>query len=255
MSFNGVLIANRGEIAIRIARAAQDLGLRTVAVHSTDDATSLHTKVADASVPLAGLGARAYLDIQAVIAAAQASDCDAIHPGYGFLSEQAEFAAQCAAAGITFIGPTPEHLSLFGDKTRAREAAIAADVPVLPGIDEAVTLAEAEAFFGAHPEGIIIKALAGGGGRGTRAVTEKDALAEAFARCQSEARAAFGKEDVYVEAFMQQARHVEVQIIGDAGGNVAHLGETRVFGPTTQPESGRNSTGARTRRAVTAAHY
>ena len=120
MSFNGVLIANRGEIAIRIARAAQDLGLRTVAVHSEDDATSLHTKVADAAVPLAGLGARAYLDIPAVIAAAQASDCDAIHPGYGFLSEQAEFAAQCAAAGITFIGPTPEHLSLFGDKARAR---------------------------------------------------------------------------------------------------------------------------------------
>ena len=225
MSFNGVLIANRGEIAIRIARAAQDLGLRTVAVHSEDDATSLHTKVADAAVPLAGLGARAYLDIPAVIAAAQASDCDAIHPGYGFLSEQAEFAAQCAAAGITFIGPTPEHLSLFGDKARAREAAIAADVPVLPGIDQAVTLAEAEAFFDAHPEGIIIKALAGGGGRGTRSVTEKDALAEAFARCQSEAKAAFGIEDVYVEVFMQQARHVEVQIIGDAGGNVAHLGE------------------------------
>lgn len=225
MSFNGVLIANRGEIAIRIARAAQDLGLRTVAVHSEDDAASLHIKVADAAVALAGLGARAYLDIPAVIAAAQASDCDAIHPGYGFLSEQAEFAAQCAAAGITFIGPTPEHLSLFGDKARAREAAIAAEVPVLPGIDQAVTLAEAEAFFDAHPEGIIIKALAGGGGRGTRAVTEKEALAEAFARCQSEAKAAFGIEDVYVEVFMQQARHVEVQIIGDAGGNVAHLGE------------------------------
>ena len=134
MTFSGVLIANRGEIAIRIARAAQDLGLRTVAVYSQDDAASLHTQVADESVQLEGLGARAYLNIDGVIAAALASGCDAIHPGYGFLSEQAEFAASCAQAGIKFIGPTPEHLGLFGDKARAREAAIAAGVPVLQDV-------------------------------------------------------------------------------------------------------------------------
>ena len=223
--FSGVLIANRGEIAIRIARAAQDLGLRTVAVYSEDDAASLPTKVADEAVKLEGLGAPAYLNIDNVIAAAKAADCDAIHPGYGFLSEQAAFASACADAGIKFIGPSPEHLSLFGDKARARAAAIAADVPVLEGIDRGVTLEEAQAFFDAHPDGIIIKALAGGGGRGTRAVTDKADLEEAFNRCQSEARAAFGIEDVYVEVFMQRARHVEVQIIGDESGNISHLSE------------------------------
>ena len=225
MTFSGVLIANRGEIAIRIARAAQDLGLRTVAVYSQDDATSLHTQVADEAVQLEGLGARAYLNIEGVIAAAQASGCDAIHPGYGFLSEQAEFATACANAGIKFIGPTAEHLGLFGDKARAREAAIAANVPVLQGIDRAVTLAEAQAFFGQHPGGIIIKALAGGGGRGTRAVTNAADLAEIFARCQSEAKAAFGIEDVYVEVFLPKAKHIEVQIIGDEHGSITHLGE------------------------------
>ena len=225
MTFSGVLIANRGEIAIRIARAAQDLGLRTVAVYSQDDAASLHTQVADESVQLEGLGARAYLNIDGVIAAALANGCDAIHPGYGFLSEQADFAAACAQAGIKFIGPTPEHLGLFGDKARAREAAIAAGVPVLQGIDRAVTLEEAQAFFAQHTSGIIIKALAGGGGRGTRAVTKEADLPETFARCQSEAKAAFGIEDVYVEVFLPKAKHIEVQIIGDEQGSVTHLGE------------------------------
>ena len=225
MSFNGVLIANRGEIAIRITRAVQDLGLRAVAVYSEDDAFSLHTKVADEAVALEGLGAAAYLNVEGVIAAARAADCDAIHPGYGFLSEQAQFAQSCAAAGIKFIGPQPGQLSLFGDKARARAAAIAADVPVLPGIDRAVSLAEAQAFFADHPDGIIIKALAGGGGRGTRAVTDAAALDEAFTRCQSEARAAIGIEDVYVEQFLAHARHVEVQIIGDEHGAITHLGE------------------------------
>ena len=223
--FNAVLIANRGEIAIRIARAAQDLGLRTVAVYSADDALSLHTRVADEAVQLEGAGAAAYLNIPGVIAAAIEAGCDAIHPGYGFLSEQAAFAEACAAANIKFIGPTPEHLSLFGDKARARQAAINAEVPVLAGIDRAISLAEAEAFFDEHPGGIILKALAGGGGRGTRAVTSKAELAEAFERCQSEARAAFGIEDVYVEVFLPRARHVEVQILGDEQGAITHLGE------------------------------
>ena len=222
--FKAILVANRGEIAIRVARAAADLGIRSVAVFSEDDAESLHTRVADEAVALAGLGARAYLDIDAVVAAAKASGCDAIHPGYGFLSERADFAAACAAAGITYIGPSEQHLELFGDKARARQAAIAADVPVLDGIDRAVTLAEAEAFFNERGA-LIIKAIAGGGGRGTRAVTDVAELAQAFERCQSEAKAAFGVGDVYIEEFLAHARHIEVQILGDVDGGVAHLGE------------------------------
>ena len=225
MSFNGILIANRGEIAIRITRAAQDLGLRTVAVYSEDDALSLHTQIADDAVALEGIGAAAYLNMEAVIGAAQQANCDAIHPGYGFLSEQDAFAERCTEAGIKFIGPSPAHLRLFGDKAQARAAAVAAGVPVMPGLDRAVTLAEAESFFDDHPEGIMIKALAGGGGRGTRAVTQREDLAGAFERCQSEAKAAFGLADVYVECFMSRAQHVEVQIIGDESGAVSHLGE------------------------------
>ncbi|MDG2277668.1 MAG: carboxyl transferase domain-containing protein [Pseudomonadales bacterium] len=225
MNFKGVLIANRGEIAIRISRAAQDLGLRTVAIYSEDDALSLHTKVADEAIQLNGLGAPAYLNMQGVIDACLAANCDAIHPGYGFLSEQSEFAQLCQDTGITFIGPSPAQLSLFGDKARARAAAIQADVPVLPGVDRSVTLEEASQFFDEHPGGIIIKALAGGGGRGTRAVTDKKDLAEAYTRCQSEARSAFGIEDVYVEVFLTNARHIEVQIVGDQTGTVTHLGD------------------------------
>ena len=225
MSFNGILVANRGEIAIRITRAVQDLGIRAVAVHSEDDALSLHTQIADEKIQLDGVGAAAYLNMEGIIAAAQGSGCDAIHPGYGFLSEQEAFANLCADAGIKFIGPSAAHLSLFGDKARARAAAIAAGVPVMPGLDRAVTLSEAQEFFAQHPDGIMIKALAGGGGRGTRAVTDSEQLEALFDRCQSEAEAAFGIADVYVEAFMAKARHVEVQIIGDEHGAVSNLGE------------------------------
>lgn len=225
MSFNGILVANRGEIAIRISRAVQDLGIRAVAVHSEDDALSLHTQIADEKIQLEGVGAAAYLNMEGIIAAAQGSGCDAIHPGYGFLSEQEAFANLCADAGIKFIGPSAAHLSLFGDKARARAAAIAAGVPVMPGLDRAVTLSEAQEFFAQHPDGIMIKALAGGGGRGTRAVTDSEQLEALFHRCQSEAEAAFGIADVYVEAFMAKARHVEVQIIGDEHGAVSNLGE------------------------------
>ena len=225
MSFNGILVANRGEIAIRITRAVQDLGIRAVAVHSEDDALSLHTQIADEKIQLEGVGAAAYLNMEGIIAAAQGSGCDAIHPGYGFLSEQEAFANLCADAGIKFIGPSAAHLSLFGDKARARAAAIAAGVPVMPGLDRAVTLSEAQEFFAQHPDGIMIKALAGGGGRGTRAVTDSEQLEALFHRCQSEAEAAFGIADVYVEAFMAKARHVEVQIIGDEHGAVSNLGE------------------------------
>jgi len=227
MTFKKLLIANRGEIAIRIARAAADLGLLTVAIHSEDDAASLHVRVADAAHQLSGVGAAAYLNVQGVIDAAIATGCDAIHPGYGFLAERADFARACAAAGIVFVGPSPAHLDLFGDKARARAAAVAAGVPVMRGLDHAITLDEARAFFTQlGPDGaMIIKAVAGGGGRGTRAVMQEAEIEQAFKRCQSEARAAFGREDVYVEEFIPRARHIEIQILGDHTGSVAHLGE------------------------------
>ena len=227
MTISSILIANRGEISIRIARAASDLGRRTVAVWSEDDADSLHRRMADAAHPLAGKGPSAYLDMDAVVQAALDSGCDAVHPGYGFLSERAEFAQRCAAAGLTFIGPSVEHLALFGDKARAREAALAAGVPVSRGLDRSVTLEEARDFLDGLPKGqaMIIKALAGGGGRGSRVVTGVDELDAAYARCRSEAQAAFGVADVYVEAFLSRARHIEVQILGDRTGDVTHLGE------------------------------
>ena len=226
MTFDSLLIANRGEIAIRIARAAAELGLRTVAVHSEDDAASLHVRAADAARVLAGVGAAAYLDEEAVIEAARDSGCGAIHPGYGFLSERAGFARRCAEAGIVFVGPSAEHLELFGDKGRARAAAAVAGVPVLDGVDEAVSLDRAEAFFASLSGGaMIVKAVAGGGGRGTRVVSSADELEAAYERCRSEARAAFGAPDVYVEEFLPRVRHVEVQILGDLHGGVAHLHE------------------------------
>ena len=227
MRVTKLLIANRGEIAIRIARAAADLAIPTVAVFSGDDALSLHVRVADQATALAGKGAAAYLDIAGIIAAAKATGADAVHPGYGFLAERADFARACADAGLLFVGPNPEHLDLFGDKARAREAAIAAGVPVIRGLDHAITLDEAHAFFAALGAGgaMIIKAVAGGGGRGTRAVLAADDIDNAFKRCQSEARTAFGRADVYVEEFIPRARHIEVQVLGDRAGQVIHLGE------------------------------
>ena len=227
MPIANILIANRGEIAIRIARAATDLGLGTVAVYAEDDAASLHTRVADRAVALSKSGAAAYLDADAIIAVALEAGCDAVHPGYGFLAERADFARACANAGLTFIGPSPDHLALFGDKGRARQAAEASKVPTTRGIDRAVTLPEAREFLASLGDGgaMIIKAVAGGGGRGTRAVLDAAELDPAFARCQSEAQAAFGLGDVYVEEFIPRARHVEVQILGDLHGGIAHLGE------------------------------
>ena len=227
MSVTKLLIANRGEVAIRIARAAADMGLPTVAVYSADDSRSLHLRVADESRVLPGPGAAAYLNAEAVIAAATASGCDAIHPGYGFLAERGDFARMCAEAGLTFVGPAVAHLELFGDKARARAAAGAVSVPVIGGLDHAVTLDEARAFFASLPRGsgMIVKALAGGGGRGTRAVLSVDELEAAFERCRSEAGAAFGRAEVYVEEFLPRVRHVEVQILGDHEGRIAHLGE------------------------------
>jgi acetyl/propionyl-CoA carboxylase alpha subunit len=224
MGFGAILIANRGEIAIRIARAAAGLGLRSVAVFSEDDARALHVRVADAGVPLAGTGAKAYLDGAEVIAAAQAAGCDAIHPGYGFLSESAAFARACQAAGLTFIGPKPEALALFGDKAQARGLAHRCGVPTAEGADAATSLDEARAFFaglGGRP--MMIKAIAGGGGRGMRLVRDAAELDAAFERCASEAQAAFGEGGLYVERAIEPARHIEVQVLGDRAGGLVHL--------------------------------
>jgi len=222
-----VLTANRGEIAVRLVRALRDVGIASVAVHARDDAAALHVQLADDAVALSATGPSAYLDMAALIAIAREQGCDAVHPGYGFLSERADFAQACADAGLRFIGPTPEQLSLFGDKARARALAEQCGVPVMPGSAGAVTLAEAQAFFAmqqAEGAGVMVKAIGGGGGRGMRAVLSADDLPEAHARCMSEAKAAFGVEGVYVERLMRNARHIEVQVLGD-GRSVASLGE------------------------------
>src|SRR5437763_6117506 len=221
-----LLIANRGEIAIRIAEAAAGLGIATVGIHSEDDANSLHTRRVDEAKALKGKGAAAYLDIAGVIAAAKAAKCDAIHPGYGFLSENAAFAEACAAAKITFVGPTPEQLKLFGDKARARAHAHKCKVPVLPGTDGAVDIADAKAFFRKHTSsGIVLKAIAGGGGRGMRLIKKEGEIADAFERASAEAKAAFGNGALYAERLVGRARHIEVQVVGDGKGGIVALGE------------------------------
>ncbi|MBL6616415.1 MAG: biotin/lipoyl-binding protein [Reyranella sp.] len=220
-----LLIANRGEIAIRIAQAAAELGIATAGLYSEDDATSLHVRRVDEAIALKGKGAAAYLDIASVMAAAKKAACDAIHPGYGFLSENADFAKACAEAKVTFVGPTPEQLKLFGDKARARVHAEKCKVPVLPGTD-VVDLAGAAAFFRKHAKsGIALKAIAGGGGRGMRLIRSEAELADAFARASAEAKSAFGNGDLYAERLVGRARHIEVQIVGDAKAGVVALGE------------------------------
>ena len=224
MPFSALLIANRGEIAIRIAQACADLGIRSVAVFAEDDSAGLHTRKADLAVALAGRGPAAYLDMDQLIAIAREQGCTAIHRGYGFLAENAEFARRCQVAGLTFVGPTPETLQLFGDKAAARALAERCAVPLVPGINQAVTLEQAADFLAEHGS-VMLKALAGGGGRGMRAVDEPAQLAEAFARCASEARGAFGSGALYVEKRVRRARHIEVQVLGDGSGAVSHLWE------------------------------
>jgi len=221
------LIANRGEIAVRIIRAAAELGIRTVAVFSKDDVHSLHIRKADEAHPLAGVGVSAYMDVEQILTAAKECGCDAIHPGYGFLSENVDFARRCAEEGITFVGPRAETLEILGDKAQARALAESCGVPVLPGTATPVTLDQAKEFLSSLGNGgsMMIKAVAGGGGRGIRAVSSLDEVEEAYIRCQSEAQQAFGSGDVYVEKLMARARHIEVQILGDGSGAVSHLGE------------------------------
>ncbi|WP_419944672.1 carboxyl transferase domain-containing protein [Candidatus Poriferisodalis sp.] len=227
MTLNRVLIANRGEIAIRIAKAADALGLDSVAVHAPVDERSLHLTAADAVAALPdGDPIAAYLDISALIERARSHGCDCVHPGYGFLAENASFAQACADAGLVFVGPSPEVLELFGDKVRARALASSLDIPVVPGSEgsftDAAAAGDAAAAIG-FP--VMLKAAAGGGGRGMRTVERPQDVAEAFERCSSEAAAAFGDGTIFAERLLQRPRHIEVQLLADHHGSVVHLFE------------------------------
>ncbi len=225
--FKKVLIANRGEIALRVIRACRELGIGTVAVYSEADRESLHVRFADDDVCIGPAPAReSYLRIPRLIAAAEIAGADAIHPGYGFLAENAEFAETCAASNITFIGPTAEQIRVMGDKASARKAMAAVGVPIIPGspgpvedVDEAVEFAKTIGFP------VIIKASAGGGGKGMRVAKDADDFARSFQLARSEALSAFGNGDVYVEKYLSRPRHIEFQILGDKFGTVIHLGE------------------------------
>jgi acetyl-CoA carboxylase biotin carboxylase subunit len=225
--FHKILIANRGEIALRIIRACKELGIKTVAVHSDVDSQSLHVKLADESICIGPAPSiKSYLNMKAIISAAEVTDADAIHPGYGFLSENAEFAEICGNCGLTFIGPTPENMRLMGDKISARQTVTAAGVPILPGTKEGVkTPEEAKKIAAKIGYPVIIKATAGGGGRGMKVVHSPASLPNAFAAARSEAQAGFGNPEVYIEKFCERPRHVEIQIMADKHGNVIHLGE------------------------------
>jgi acetyl-CoA carboxylase biotin carboxylase subunit len=225
--FQKILIANRGEIALRILRTCREMGIRAVVAHSRADADSLPVQQADGAICIGPAEARAsYLNVPAIISAAAITDSEAIHPGYGLLSENAAFAEICRACGITFIGPSPEAIRLMGDKAQARQMAKQAGAPVVPGSEgplDGVDQAQALADEIGYP--VIVKAAAGGGGRGMRIVREREMLARAFATCQAEAGAAFGSSELYLEKFVEEARHIEVQVLGDRSGIRVHLGE------------------------------
>ena len=225
--FHKILIANRGEIALRILRTCREMGIRSVVAHSQADAHSLPVRLADESICVGPNDARSsYLNIPAIISAAAVTDSEAIHPGYGFLAENPTFADICRSCGIRFIGPSPEAIRLMGDKAQARQIAKQAGVQVVPGSEQPLTNGD-EALEIADAIGypIMFKATAGGGGRGMRIVRERAGVAQAFASCQSEAGAAFGNSEIYCEKFVENARHVEVQVLGDRNGIRVHLGE------------------------------
>jgi acetyl-CoA carboxylase biotin carboxylase subunit len=225
--FKKILVANRGEIALRVIFACRELGIKTVAVYSEADENSLHVRFADEDICIGpARSAESYLNVPAIISAAEITGADAIHPGYGFLSESAYLAEVCEACHIRFIGPDPGVIRLLGDKAKARRAMKKAGVPMLPGSDGPVDGEEAAGRIAAgigYP--VIIKAVAGGGGRGMRIVTDANALGHAFRTAQREAEAAFGVGDVYIERYLESPRHIEYQILGDHHGNVVHLGE------------------------------
>ena len=225
--FEKILIANRGEIALRIQRACREMGVRTVAVHSTIDAEAMNVRLADEAICIGPPpAAESYLNIQAILSAATISNVDAIHPGYGFLSENADFAAMVEEHGFTFIGPSPDHIRLMGDKIAAKKAVAAVGVPVIPGSDGPVKN-ERDALAVAEEIGypVLIKASSGGGGRGMKAAASPDELGAALETAAREARAVFGDGTVYLEKYLSGPRHIEVQILADGEGNVVHLGE------------------------------
>ncbi|MCP5374310.1 MAG: acetyl-CoA carboxylase biotin carboxylase subunit [Hyphomicrobiales bacterium] len=225
--FEKVLIANRGEIALRIHRACKEMGIRTVAVHSSADADAMHVRLADEAICIGPPQARdSYLNVQAILTAATITNADAVHPGYGFLSENADFAAMVEEHGFAFIGPAPEHIRLMGDKIAAKRAAQEAGIPVVPGTEGAVENEEM-ALQVARDIGypVLIKATAGGGGRGMKVAASAAELPGALATASAEARAAFSNGEVYLEKFLAKPRHIEIQILADMYGNVVHLGE------------------------------
>ncbi|MFN0061970.1 MAG: acetyl-CoA carboxylase biotin carboxylase subunit [Myxococcaceae bacterium] len=225
--FKKILIANRGEIALRVIRACRELGIATVAVHSTADASALHVRFADEAVCIGPPPSKeSYLNIPAVLSAAEITRADAIHPGYGFLSENADFAEVCEQCQIRFIGPRPDMIRLMGNKVSARKAAREAGLPLLPGSPGVVrTPKEAEAFAAEIGFPVILKAAAGGGGRGMKIVRDPKVLSMAFSTASAEAAAAFNNGDLYVERYVEKPRHIEIQIVADEHGNVSHLNE------------------------------
>ena len=225
--FEKILIANRGEIALRINRACKEMGIATVAVHSTADADAMHVRLADESVCIGPPpSAQSYLNIPAIVAACEITGADAIHPGYGFLSENARFAEIVAEHGIAFIGPTPDHIRLMGDKIAAKQAVKSAGIPTVPGSDGAVG-SDGEAIRIARDIGfpVLIKAAAGGGGRGMKVARQPDDLSLALTTARAEAKTAFGDDSVYMEKYLDRPRHIEVQVLADHDGKVLHLGE------------------------------
>ncbi|MBN1622654.1 MAG: acetyl-CoA carboxylase biotin carboxylase subunit [Endomicrobiales bacterium] len=226
--FKKILIANRGEIACRVIHACKELGIETVAVHSETDKDCLHVKLADQSVCIGpGPAVESYLNIPSIISAAEISGADAIHPGYGFLAENTYFADVCDSCGITFIGPSKESIEKMGDKITARRIMQKADVPVIPGSDGPVSLDDPKLFKAARKIGypLMVKASAGGGGKGMRIVASEDALKNAIAMAQSEAKSAFDNESIYFEKYIEEPRHIEFQIMGDKRGKVVYLPE------------------------------
>ncbi len=225
--FDKILIANRGEIALRIERACKELGIATVAVHSTADADAMHVRLADESVCIGGAAAKdSYLNIPQIVAACEITGADAVHPGYGFLAENARFAEILEEHEITFIGPTPEHVKLMGDKIMAKQTAKTYGLPVVPGSDGPITdLAEAKRFARDMGYPVLVKAAAGGGGRGMKVANAEEELEPALSTARMEAATSFGDDTVYIEKYLAHPRHIEVQILGDGQGNAIHLGE------------------------------
>ncbi len=267
--FEKILIANRGEIALRVIRACREMGIRSVAVHSTADSDAMHVRMADESVCIGpNASSQSYLSIPAIISACEITGAQAIHPGYGFLSENANFVQALEDHGITFIGPTAEHIRIMGDKITAKETAKQLGIPVVPGSDGGVpdtAAAKKVAKEIGYP--VIIKATAGGGGRGMKVAKDEDGLEIAFRTARSEAKAAFGNDEVYIEKYLQKPRHIEIQVFGDGKGQAVHLGERdcslqrrhqKVFeeapGPVITPEQ-RAEIGAICANAVAKINY